>query len=387
MAVLPEETRTFVRPRLYTALAIMVCFLAVAGVSYAASRRKPYRHWHAYAFVVVDAVLIGVALETGLAFVEHPGPYLFAQPAVWLIPLILAIQAVRFRDGPLIVSAALYVAVLAGLLLVKAPPAADPGGLDTLAIVLSPTPAAIRILMLAVASAVLVYAVRNKRVILVRGIGTARREAELNRFLPPEVSRTLGSGAEAAAPAAQRELAVLFIDLVGFTRAAEQAEPADVAGWLASYRDRIGAVVRAQGGFIDKFIGDGVMAIFGYESDAATAARSAMTAIPALGTAMAEWRGSEPQTPPFELAVGGALGPVFVGVVGAGERREFTVIGDAVNVAARLEATAKEHGALAAASRELVSAAGAVGARVSELGPVELRGREGTVEVCLVPRA
>ena len=176
----------------------------------------------------------------------------------------LAIQAIRFRDGPLIFSAVLYVIELAAILFMGAPRPDDPGALNALVMIHDTPPDAVRILMLAVAAAVLVFAVRNKRDILARGIGAARREAELNRFLPSEVSRSLES--QMTTPAEQRELAVLFIDLVGFTRAAEQADPPDIASWLASYRDRVGAVVRAQGGFIDKFIGDGVMVIFGYEA-------------------------------------------------------------------------------------------------------------------------
>ena len=111
-----------------------------------------------------------------------------------------------------------------------------------------------------------------------------------------------------------------------------------------------------------------------------------MRVIPALAAAIEEWHGAEPAAPRFELAIGGALGPVFVGVIGAGERREFTVIGDAVNIAARLEVTAKEHGVLAALNRELVAAAGAIETEVRDLGPVELRGRSGAIEVSVVPR-
>ena len=382
--LLPDETRAYLLPRLYTGLVTMAGFLVVAGASYYASKREPFRLGYAYLFVAMDVVLIGVALYAGLALAGHPGRYVFAQPAVWIIPVILAIQAIRFRDGPLIFSAALYVVVLAALLFVATLRAVDPGGGDTLVLLLDTPPGAVRILMLAVASAVLVFAVRNKRDMLARGIGATRREAELNRFLPPEVSRSLDPQTPTAAE--QRELAVLFVDLVGFTRAAEQTNPPDIARWLGSYRDRVHTAVRAHGGFIDKFIGDGVMAIFGYETDAPTAARSVMGAIPALAAAIGDWHGSEPQAPKFELAIGGALGPVFVGVIGAGERREFTVIGDAVNVAARLEGIAKERGALAALSGDLVAAAGATSAEIFELGPTELRGRAGAVEVCLVPR-
>ena len=384
-SVLPEETRAYLLPRLYTALITMAGFLVVAGASFYASKREAYCPWHAYVFVAVDVGLIGVALFAGLAFAGHPGYYVFAQPAVWLVPVVLAIQAIRFRDGPLIFSAVLFVIGIMAILFVSVPRTADPGALNALVMALDAPPNAVRILMLAVATTVLVFAIRNKREILARGIGAARREAELNRFLPSEVGRSLDS--QTTPPAEQRELAVLFVDLVGFTRAAEQANPSDIARWLASYRDRVDAVVRARGGFIDKFIGDGVMAIFGYETDASAAARSAMEAIPALAAAIEEWQSSEPQALQFELAIGGALGPIFVGVIGAGERREFTVIGDAVNVAARLEGAAKERSVLAAVSRELVSAAGATNIDVFELGQVELRGRAGTIEICVVLRS
>lgn len=380
--VLPEETRAYLLPRLLVGLLTMAGFLIVAVLSYLVSKPERYRQWHAYVFVLADAGLIGVALVAGLAISGHSGIYVFAQPAVWLIPIILTNQAIRFRVGPLIFSAVMYVLGLALLLPVKMPPIAASHQLETLGMMHETQPDLVRILMLAVASVVLVYAVRNKRDILIHGIGAARREAALNRFLPSEVSHTLES--EMKEPE-QRELAILFIDLVGFSRASEGANPVDVSRWLASYRDRVHTILRAHGGFIDKFIGDGVMAIFGYETDAATAARGAAGAIPALAAAMEEWRASEPQVPRFELAVGGALGPVFVGIIGAGERREFTVIGDAVNVAARLESVAKEHGALAALSRDLFLAAGKLSADFEELQAVDLRGHARTIDVILIP--
>lgn len=380
--VLPEETRAYLLPRLFVGLMTMAGFLIVAVLSYMVSKPERYRQWHAYVFVLADAGLIGVALLAGLAISGHSGIFVFAQPAVWLIPIILTNQAIRFRVGPLIFSAVMYVLGLVLLLSVRMPPIASSGQLETLGMMHETQPDLVRILMIAVASVVLVYAVRNKRDILIHGIGAARREAALNRFLPSEISQTLES--ELKGPE-QRELAILFIDLVGFSRVSEGANPVDVARWLASYRDRVHTIVRAHGGFIDKFIGDGVMAIFGYDTDAAIAAREATSAIPDLAVAMEQWRASEPNAPWFELAVGGALGSVFVGIIGAGERQEFTVIGDPVNVAARLESMAKEHGALAALTRDLFTAAGKVDADIEELQAVELRGRAGTIDVILIP--
>lgn len=382
LLVLPDEARAYLLPRLYFGLWTMAGFVVLAGFSYLVAKRVHYRQWYAYAFVLADVGLIGAALLAGLVYAGHPGQYVFAQPAAWLIPIMLANQAIRFRAGPLIFSAVLYAIGLSVFLLVESPQLVVSEPLETLAMVHDTPPDVIRILMLVVASAVLTYAVRNKRSILVHGIGAARREAELNRFLPSEISQSLGT--EVKAPE-QRELAILFIDLVGFTRATERSNPLDVARWLASYRDHVHEVVAAHGGFIDKFIGDGVMAIFGYETDAAAAARGATRAIPDLAATIAEWRHTEAGVPQFELAIGGALGPVFVGIIGAGERREFTVIGDAVNVAARLENTAKENGALAALNREIVSSAGAIKLDMIELGALDLRGHSRSVDVVLIP--
>ena len=78
--VLPDETRAYLLPRLYTALMTMAGFLVVAGASFYASKREVYRHWYAYLFVAVDVGLIGMALVAGLVFAGHPGRYVFAQP-------------------------------------------------------------------------------------------------------------------------------------------------------------------------------------------------------------------------------------------------------------------------------------------------------------------
>ncbi|MEJ8571320.1 adenylate/guanylate cyclase domain-containing protein [Microbaculum marinum] len=385
LAFVTDTNAQTVVPRVLTALAIMAGFVALAVISFAASRASTFRPQVAYLFVLGDALLILIALHEGMYFSSHPGVLVFAQPPAWLIPIAIAIQSVRFRTGPLILAAALYIILLAalvafaGTLTYAALPAADMGTLYSV-------PAdAIRGLMIAITATVLVVSVRSKRDILIRGLQTARREAELKLFLPEPVSRRV-SAAAGKPLAEQMTLAILFIDLQGFTRESEKVVPAEIAGWLAEFRDRVNALVLASGGFVDKFIGDGIMAIFGYESDPDAAARQVFVVLDGLPAAMRDWQAANPAAPRFNIAVGGALGPVFVGVVGSGDRREFTVIGDTVNVAARLEAFAKERSTLAAITFETARHAGVADRFEADAEQLEVRGRREPLLVCLVPR-
>jgi len=386
LAFAPEAERQIIFPRLLLAMSVMGGFLIVAAISFAASRATHYRPWLAYLLVACDALLIAAALQEGLRLSAHPGPYVFAQPGIWLIPIAIAIQAIRFRAGPLVFAAVLFVVVVGSLVLAGGVGSLPPQRGDELIALFTVPPDAIRSLMLVISTAVLVVSVRSKREILLRGLRTARREAEMQRFLPAEVTEKLGASASEEALAGQSVLAILFIDLVGFTRASEQVEPATVAGWLAEFRDRMNALIRAHGGFVDKFIGDGIMAIFGYESDPETAARQAVAVAEEIPAAMADWRAANPSAPDFRAAVGGAMGPVFVGVVGAGDRREFTVVGDAVNVASRLEGFAKDRNALAALGFELADRAGLSERFEATAEDLAVRGRREPMRVCLIPR-
>lgn len=168
----------------------------------------------------------------------------------------------------------------------------------------------------------------------------------------------------------RRVMSILFADLQGFTSFSEAHEPQEVTAMLNAYfRVAIPPVVSAHGGDIDRLIGDAIMATFNRRGDQPDHAERAAAAALDLQEATASVAAEHPGWPRFRAAVNS--GEVSVSVLGAGGGRTHTVIGDAVNVASRLEVKAPVGGvAVSAATAALLPAA-----RTEPLGTFELKGK------------
>ena len=176
-----------------------------------------------------------------------------------------------------------------------------------------------------------------------------------------------------------RDLTVLFADLQGFTRFAEAHEPAEVSRMLNRYlAAAVPAIVRRHGGDIDRIMGDAVMATFNRAGDRPDHAGDALRAAVALQEETGRIAAENPGWPRFRVGVN--TGPAIVCLLGTAGGRTHTVIGDTVNVAARLEGLAPAGGvALGAETARRVGAA-----RTEPLGQVALKGRDATVEALLL---
>jgi adenylate cyclase len=198
-----------------------------------------------------------------------------------------------------------------------------------------------KVVSILVVTGILALALHRARKLLVRSAVESQAAADLKRFFAPEIAGriTENEGELVAGSAEMREAAIMFIDLRGFTPLSEKLEPAEVMQLLGEYQALMAQAVRASGGSIDKFMGDGILASFGAVRPSARYAAAGVEAMEAVLTTGAAWTRSRAEqgraAPPVAAAV--TTGPVMFGTVGDAERLEYTVLGDTVNLAAKLE--------------------------------------------------
>ena len=186
----------------------------------------------------------------------------------------------------------------------------------------------------------------------------------------------------------EREIVVLFADLRGFTAIAEQKLPYDVVFLLNRYFAAMGSAINRAGGHVDKFIGDGVMALFGLETGLHEASRAAVNAVRSMADELTKLNHLlEHDLPePLRLGIGLHSGPAIVGKMGYGGTNSLTAVGDTVNAASRLETASKMFGVQLVISQSVARAAG-MSTNLFETKKIEVRGRQESLIVHLVPDA
>jgi adenylate cyclase len=194
---------------------------------------------------------------------------------------------------------------------------------------------------------------------------------------PAVVDRLLASRTDP--PSEMREVCVLFLDIRGFT-AMTRKRPADqTVALLNDFFAEMIEVVDRNHGIINKFLGDGFLALFGAPLEDPKAAINALAAARGMLEAVDRWNKVRPQTT-LRVGIGIHLGEAVTGTVGSPQRKEYTVIGDTVNLAARLEQLTKETGSQLLVSSSVHQATtGADGA--TDLGPLPIRGYDNEVRV------
>lgn len=225
-------------------------------------------------------------------------------------------------------------------------------------------------------------------------IAAVREEAaakEIGRFLSFGVANQITSSERLieAGEAVEREAAILMIDIRGFTPFAMTVPPKQVVDMLTSFHARIIPIVRAHGGVIDKFLGDGVMATFGAATPNETAAADALRALDDVLADTFAWQtalAASGITSALNVNAAVAAGPVVFATLGDGDRLEFTVIGDAVNLAAKLEKHNKIEKSRALFPAATFAAAQAQGYRPA-VNPATraaafVAGVEGSIDLC-----
>jgi len=368
------------------ALSTMLAYFVLGLATWWTARRGHFSAWVAWPVSAADSLFLVANVWVGMRNVGLSGDAVFVLPAVWLVPIVLAFGVLR--GNPKIMALQVGLLVL-GLLILVGVDAGSTRGLEDnpIWLFLSLPPNLIRLFMIALAGIVLIVAARRVHALLFRSITEAQRRANLTRYLPSQVVEDLGDSGLAALKTGRRQMAgLIFIDLRGFTTVSQQLRPEQVSELVSDYRSRVSAVVRAQNGIIDKFIGDAVMIVF--EGD--QAASRCLDCGMGLWKEMQVWSAERRQAgrPALDTGIGLHWGEVFIGVIGDQERLEFSVFGDTVNIAARLENLTRSHEMGMILSADLISAAGEAGqnAKLVPLPPIEVRGRRGALELLGIPQ-
>ena len=209
------------------------------------------------------------------------------------------------------------------------------------------------------------------------------RRRGLERFLPPNVVSRVIAGDALRLAGERHEATILFADLRGSTALAERLEPEAVVDVLNAYLRAMATCVIAEGGILDKFLGDGLMAIFGAMDDgrngAAAAARTALRLRRSLAELTAE-RAARGE-PTVEFGVGMHTGLVVLGAIGLPERSDFTAIGDTVNTASRMESLCKALEADVVLSADTAALLATSGIALRPLGAATVRGKALPLEI------
>jgi adenylate cyclase len=172
-----------------------------------------------------------------------------------------------------------------------------------------------------------------------RRAASERARGNLARYFSPNLVEILADRDEPFGPIRRQNVAILFADIVGFTHMSERMLPEDVVALLRQFHQRMTARIFADGGTVEKYIGDAILAVFGVPLAAESDAGQALKCADEMLVALDDWNRERTASgePPLGMGIGVNYGPAVMGDVGCERSMSFAIIGDTVNTASRLQ--------------------------------------------------
>ncbi len=228
--------------------------------------------------------------------------------------------------------------------------------------------------------------------LIIRQSEVARERANLARHFPPNIVDQMAERHQPLGAVRSQVVAVMFVDIVGFTSVAERQSPEDVVALLREFHGRMEGAVFDQHGTLDKFLGDGLMATFGTPDTGPHDASNAVRCGRAMLSEIDQWNRERKDAgaEPIKVSIGLHYGMVVLGDIGSARRLEYAVLGDTVNVASRLEELTRTLGVRMAMSDDIAKTvrddtdtaeAGTLLSGLGNAGPQTVRGRDEPIVV------
>ena len=395
--------------RLAFILAILLVFF-LAGLAYerlvALGFNPP---WLGLAFGAFDIILLTIELMTPTPFNDRSEPialYLREGSFQFLL-LFICLSALALAPRlPLWLGAVAAISWGTGIALVAiqpdtvlAPPAMRELALPEMMKLhssphfLDPYSHASHILVMLIIALIIAAVVWRSRQFAMGYIKAERARSNLARHFSPNVVDELANADEPFGPVRRQEVGVLFADIVGFTNFSEEHAPDVVFELLKEFHRRMEQVVFDNGGTVDNYIGDCIMATFGVPKPGPDDAAKALGCALAMHRELTRWneeRASKGE-PHVDVRIGVQYGPVILGAIGSERILSFATVGDTCNVASRLQVLCRELDAHICAGGALVAqarrhAGDAILRGFVDRGDHEIRGRSGLIEAWVLPR-
>ena len=351
---------------------VFYALLTLGRVAWARRARIP--NWALYVSILIDMSLLMLLIWSFHLQYDQPAAFYLKAPTLLYVFFFIALRALRFE--PRFVIAAGAAAALGWAMMILYTVMTEPAVITRDYVEYLTSNAILlgaefdKIISILVVTAILALAIARGRDLLIRASAQEAATRNLSRFFDPTIAKGIAETDRPIAPGegVVREASILNVDIRGFSHVAAQLPPGEVMGLLADYQSRIIPIITAHGGVIDKFLGDGIMATFGaiapsptYSADAVLAAEEIMREI----EGWLEDRSVDGHIP-LEINIGIASGRVVFGAVGDATRLEYTVIGDPVNLSAKIEKHNKAEGVKALCTKDCMARAVAQGYQGAE---------------------